>query len=115
MKTISDYIFDTEDGRGNITLDTSIYSLKAINAAAYSFIGDYHILVTQGDPNNTVIVVFEAKQHGRDINLDLKDFCNNLIDHQVREQLDLTNGKIRDLIVAHAFLPLDIRKEASAL
>ena len=115
MHSISDYIYDSGAGKGNVTIDTTIYSFEAIHAATYSFIGNYHILVTQGENKNTVVVIFEAINAGRDINIDIKNFCNSLIDYQVRVQLDLTNGKIRDLIVAHAFSPLDLRKEVNTL
>ena len=116
MQAISDFIYDSEAGRANITVSTSIYSIEAINTTTYCYLSNYHIILCPGiDKNNTVVVIFEAKGFGRDIKEDLKDFCNTLIDHQVRVQLDLTNGKIRDLIVAHAFSPIDLHKEANSL
>lgn len=116
MKAISDYIYASEAGRANITVYTSIYSIDAINAATYCFLCNYHIIVNPvADNKNAVVVIFEAKNLERDIQVDLKDFCNTLIDQQVRVQLDLTNGKIRDLIVAHAFSPIDLRQEVSSL
>ena len=110
MKAISDFVCDYGSGKGNITIDTSIYNKEAIHAATYQFTCNYHILIT---PNafNSVTVIFEAKDKARDVSADLKDFADSLIDHQVRLQLDKANGKIRDLIVAHAFSPLDIKKE----
>jgi His-Xaa-Ser system protein HxsD len=62
-----------------------------------------------------VTVIFEAKDKARDVSEDLKDFANSLIDHQLRVQLDKTNGKIRDLIVAHAFSPLDLNEGIKSL
>lgn len=114
MQTISDLICDFGSGRANITVNTSIYTIEAIHAATYQFIGSYHILITpNGD--SLVTVIFEAKDKARDVCEDLKDFANALVDHQVRYQLDKTNGRIRDLIVAHAFSTLDLHKEANSL
>jgi len=115
MQKLSDYFCDLSKGRANIILDKTLYDPVAINAAAYPFTGAYHVLVTPGDELNCVVVIFEAKVDGRDINADLKDYCNSLLDHQVRFQLDACNGKIRDLIVAHAFSPLDLHKEVNSL
>jgi His-Xaa-Ser system protein HxsD len=114
MKAISDCIYDSGSGRGNITVSTDIYSVEAIHAATYQFTGRYHVLITPS-ADNSVTVIFEAKEKARDISEDLKEFANSLIDHQIRVHLDKTNGKIRDLIVAHAFSPLDLNKEVRSL
>lgn len=114
MRSISDFINDLDSGRGNITVHTSVYSLDAIHAAAYTFTGSYHVLITP-NPDDTVTVIFESKRDVKDTIENLKNFANNLIDHQVRIQLDKTNGKIRDLIVKHAFSSIDLKKEIEAL
>ncbi len=114
MQAISDFICQSDSRRSNITVNTSVYSLEAIHAATYKYSGSYHILITPST-DATVIIIFEAKDRAMDISEDMKDFANSLIDHQVRLQLDKSNGKIRDLIVAHAFSPLDLKKETKAL
>ncbi|MCX5831346.1 MAG: His-Xaa-Ser system protein HxsD [Deltaproteobacteria bacterium] len=114
MQTISDFICDSGSGRGNITVSTSVYNLEVIRSASYQFTGSYHVLITP-NTDNSVTVIFEAKDKAKDVSEDLKDFVNTLIDHQVRLQLDKADGKIRDLIVAHAFSPLDLNKEIGSL
>ncbi|MBI5063653.1 MAG: His-Xaa-Ser system protein HxsD [Desulfatitalea sp.] len=114
MRALSDYICDVGSGRGNITIDTGIYSLEAIHAAAYQFTAGYHILTT-ANTDNSVTVIFEAKDTASNINEDLKEFTNVLIDHQVRYRLNLVNGKIRDLIVTHAFSPIDLHRATNSL
>jgi len=114
MQTITDYICNQETGHANICVNTTIYELAAIHATAYQFTGNYHILVTPKD-SEAVMVIFEAIGSDRDITADIKEFANCLIDHQVRLQLDRENGKIRDLIVAHAFSPIDLQKEVGSL
>jgi His-Xaa-Ser system protein HxsD len=114
MQAISDLICDFGPGRANITVDTNIYNLEAIHAATYEFTDSYHILITP-NADNLVTVMFEAKDKAKDVSEDLKDFANALIDHQVRHRLNKINGRIRDLIVAHAFSPLDLHKETNSL
>ena len=114
MKAISDYIFESDSGCANITLNTSIYAPEVIHSATYHFTLRYHILITP-TTDNSVIVIFQAKENRTDVVEDLKEFANSLIDYQVRFQLDRSNGKIRDLIVAHAFSPLDLEKEVKLL
>lgn len=115
MRKLSEYLCDLSQGLGNVIVDKTLYNPIAINSAAYPFTGAYHILVTPGENRSSVVVIFEAKVEGSDINADMKEYCNSLLDHQIRAQLDATNGKIRDLIVAHAFSPIDLQKEVSSL
>jgi len=109
MKKISDFISVIGSDRANLTINSSLYNIEAIHAACYAFTDRYHILVTIDD-NTLVTVIFELKDkdYQSDIAKDIKEFSNAIIDHQVRLQLDHENGKIRDLIVAHAFSPFDI-------
>jgi len=113
MREIIDYIHDEISGRANITLNTTIYSLEAIQAAVYPFASRYHTLITPGT-ENSIVVIFEPKGDDVETVTDLKEFATSLTDHQVRWQLNRDNGKIRDLIVAHAFSPLDLQKEIDA-
>lgn len=115
MQQLSDYLCDLGQGRGNVTVDITIYSIEAINAAAYPFLKNYHILVTPDAILGSVVVLFEAKADGSDIMAVLKEYCNSLLDNQLRVYLESSNGKIRDLIVAHAFSPLDLQKETNSL
>jgi len=116
MKKISDLITIINGEHANINIDNAIYDIEAINAACYSFTDNYHILVTCNDDTScTVIFELKNKVSNKDIALDIKDFINNVIDHQVRLQLDRANGKLRDLIVRHAFSPIDLKKEVESL
>jgi His-Xaa-Ser system protein HxsD len=116
METISGFISVTGPGHANIVIDSSLYDLEAIHAASYAFIDNYHILVTRKS-STSVTVIFELKNKAsrRDISEDIKEFVNTVIDHQVRLQLERKNGKIRELIVAHAFSSFDLKKEIKSL
>ena len=112
METISGLISVIDTDHANKIIDSSLYDMEAINASCYAFTNNYHILVTRKD-GTSFTVIFELKNNvsRRNISKDIKDFVNTVIDHQVRLQLDRVNGKIRDLIVKHAFSPLDLKKE----
>lgn len=115
IKGINDYIFDQGSGRANINISSHIYAKEAITVASYPFTLKYHILITP-NTEGSLTVIFEAKNDAvTDVIEDLKDFVTSLVDHQIRYQLDQVNGKIRDLIVAHAFSPLDLQKEVKSL
>ena len=116
MKTISDFITDIDSTCANITISLIVYELEAIHASSYPLTNSYHILTILND-DNTVTVIFEHKGIApqKDIAHDIKEFMNSVVDHQLRLQLDRANGKIRDLIVAHAFSPLDLQKETECL
>ena len=113
MLAISDFICSLEPGKANININTSIYDLAAVHAATYKFTNDFHVFVTPKDAES-VTVIFEAIGPVVDISTTIKDFINVVADHQLRLQLDRSNGKIRDLIVAHAFSPLDLQKEVQS-
>lgn len=116
MESISGLISVIDADHANVIIDSSLYELEAINAASYAFTSNYHILATRkSDTSVTVIFELKNKVSKRNITEDIKEFVNAVIDHQVRLQLDRANGKIRDLIVAHAFSPLDLHKEAKSL
>ena len=114
MKVFSDYIFESDSGCANITLSTLVYTPEVIHSATYPFTQRYQILITP-NADDSVVVIFQTKEAGTDVIEDLKEYANSLIDYQVRFQLNQANGKIRDLIVAHAFSPLDLQKEAKLL
>jgi His-Xaa-Ser system protein HxsD len=116
METISGLISIIDSNHANILIDSTLYDIEAINAACYAFFNNYHILVTRKDcASVTVIFELKDKTFRKDITEDIKEFVNVVIDHQVRLQLERANGKIRDLIVTHAFSPLNLREETKSL
>jgi len=116
MKAISDFISVIGPAQANLTLSCSVYDKEAIQAASYAFTGNYHVLLTSGD-NNSVTVIFELKNKDSNNNIveDITEFANAIVDHQLRRQLEQENGKIRDLIVAHAFATIDLNNKVNNL
>jgi len=114
MKKISDFVTAIEPGRANITLNKAFYSTEAVTAAVYPFISNYHVLVTP-DGEEQLTVVFECRKNDCDLEEDLKCFLSSIIDQQLRLQLEASNGRVRELIVGHAFSSIDLHESVDSL
>lgn len=91
-----------------IFVDLNLYAKEVITATLYKFT---HLcfIHQEVDSNNSnlVQIIFESKE-GNNINTDIpKQFCNELIDQQLRYNTNLQFGHIRDLIVEEAFKPVN--------
>lgn len=101
------------DGGATVSLSKEIYCKDAVIGAAYRRIAKY--VVDISDSGQDFIVAFAAKDSKNDnkseIIDDMQSFFNDTLDEQLRQQLEQKTGRIRDLIVQHAFSPIDLRKE----
>lgn len=93
-----------EDGRLLLQVEKAIYHHDAILCAAYKYTGDCYINVTSID-SNYYGVYFTPKQSNADLISRINDFCNELIDQQIRHNLDRSNSAIKELIIHKAFFP----------
>lgn len=95
-----------------IDLPKEIYHRDAVLKATYAYSDRFYVKLS---PHREfyVRVVFEAKAE-TDINVEsvAKNFCNEVLDQQIREDLKKTNGHIRDIIYEHAFAPIKDLKDA---
>ncbi len=90
-----------------VQVDTTIYDKDAVTAAAYKFTDKYYIHQQINKTDEKLIdVLFEAKNGCAVNDSEVKQFCNELIDQQVRVVVNQKFGKIRDLIVEEAFRPV---------
>lgn len=97
-------ITEIDNNKFQVVVDMALYAKEAIVAACYKFTDRFY--VHQQTSENNVIVTFETKD-GNDISdVIVKQFCNELIDQQVRFNTNLQFGHIRDLIVEEAFKPI---------
>ena len=94
-----------ENDKFQVVVDMALYAKESLVAACYKFTDRFYI--HQQISSNNVIVVFETKD-GNDVSeFVVKQFCNELIDQQVRFNTNQQFGHIRDLIVEEAFKPVD--------
>lgn len=107
MNDIKVPVTKTDKGGFQVTIDLNLYSEKAITATIYRYT-DKFFVYQQTAPNDSklVNVTFEAKDNTLDENV-VKQFCNDLIDQQLREITTEKFGHIRDLIVEEAFKPVN--------
>lgn len=95
-----------------IDLDVHLYSRDAILNTAYLFTSKCYVdLRSYGD--KTAEVVFTQKPNS-ELELDaiVKDFLNELIDQQLRVNIDQETKAIKELIIKEAFAPLDTIEES---
>ena len=83
----------------------SLYAKESLVAACYKFTDRFYI--HQQSSENNIVVVFESKEGNTVSESTVKQFCNELIDQQVRYNTNQQFGHIRDLIVEEAFKPVN--------
>ena len=93
-----------DNDKFQIVVDMSLYAKESLVAACYKFTDRFFI--HQQSMGNNVEVVFESKEGNAVTDVVVKQFCNELIDQQVRYNTNLQFGHIRDLIVEEAFRPI---------
>jgi len=92
-----------------IILAKEIYEKGAVLTAAYKLTDVCYVLIRPLGKAE-VEVVFQPKNNQTTVNK-LEEyalrFCNELLDQQIQRDLERKYGHIRDLIVQHAFSPID--------
>lgn len=103
-----DFPLHTLDGnRFQLNVDLRLYAKESIVASAYKFSNKYHIFQESDKVNpNIVNVIFESKAGSKIGENDVKEFCTELLDQQLRYNTEKKFGHIRDLIVEEAFKPV---------
>ncbi len=87
-----------------LKISKSIYDRQAILKTAYAFTDTCHIHVDSFDADNYA-VYFSGKNDNNDLESIIKEFCNELIDQQIRHDLNDNNKAIKELIIKKAFFP----------
>lgn len=96
------------DGKGGlkVSIDLRLYSEQAIMSAVYRYTDKFYVYQQIDETNDKLVnVFFEVKDKSLN-EIDVKCFCNDLIDEQVRANVNQQFGHIRDLIVEEAFKPI---------
>jgi His-Xaa-Ser system protein HxsD len=85
-----------------VAFDTSVYRLTAIKKAAHKFGDRFHLLI-RPTSDGRVEVVLKAKTTLADPKRVVGEFCNEVLDQDLRELVAQETQAVRDLILAHAF------------
>lgn len=94
-----------DNSKFQVVVDMELYAKEAIVAACYKLTDRF--FVHQQAEGDSVYVVFESKDGNAVSEETVKQFCNELIDQQVRHNTNLQFGHIRNLIVEEAFKPVN--------
>lgn len=97
-------VTELEDERFQVVVDIALYTKEIVVAACYKFTDRF--FVHQQTEGNNIVVVFESKEGNVIDDKIVKQFCNELIDQQVRYNTNQQFEHIRDLIVEEAFKPV---------
>lgn len=100
-------VVELMEDKFKVSVDASLYSKEVITAAIYKFSHLFYIH-QQTDVNNQILinVIFESKDNNWVTEDIPKQFCNELIDQQIRYNTEAQFGHIRDMIVQEAFKPV---------
>lgn len=92
-----------------LELDAAVYSLEAVQKAAYRFIDRLTILISQGQ--GTVICELDSISGAQIPTDDVPaDFKRELLDQQLRIQIKRETEPTRNLILAYAFSRTGLQK-----
>ena len=98
-------VAELEKEKFQVIVDMALYAKESVVAACYKFIDRFYIHQQTND--NHINVVFESKGGNIISEENVKQFCNELIDQQVRYNTNQQFGHIRDSIVEEAFKPVN--------
>lgn len=94
-----------KDG-GKIILSKEFFEREPVLATAAKFTDRYYVGI-QPYGTDSFEVSIHPKEDVPDNLKAIKAFCNELIEQQVRHDLQNRFGKLREIIVAQAFSPLE--------
>ncbi len=98
-------VTELEKDKFQVIVDMVLYAKESLAAACYKYTDRFYI--HQQTDGENIDVVFESKDGNTITEETVKQFCNELIDQQVRFNTNQQFGHIRDLIVEEAFKPVN--------
>lgn len=98
-------VYELENDKFQVKANLAIYAKEAVAAACYKYSGKY--FVHQELVEEQILITLESKENNVvDVTI-AKSFCNELIDQQIRFNVNSQFGSIRDMIVTEAFRPVN--------
>src|SRR6266568_952176 len=89
-----------QDGTKLLTFDPTAYRLNAIKKAAYKFGGHFHFLIDQHE--SLINVQLKPKESCDSPETLAGEFCNEVLDQELRETIAEETAGIRNLLLAQA-------------
>lgn len=110
MAHINFPVIEIEGNKFQMSIDLNLYAKEAITATLYKFSHLFYIHQEMDSNQNRVVATFESKKENIVDDKIVKQFCNELIDQQLRYNTNVQFGHIRDLIVEEAFKPVNTKR-----
>lgn len=89
------------DGSHVVEFDRNVYRLSAVKKAAYKYGGLFHIVIDETE--KATVVSLNPTAACQDSEDAAGQFCNEVLDQELREEIATETKGIRDLLLAHAF------------
>jgi len=99
-----------EDGRLQLEISKEMFKKEALVATTYKFTDSCYIFIESAS-SNSFNVYFKPKTQITPLDKIVDEFSNELIDHQLRLDIEASYGNIRNLIVQQAFSPVENIKD----
>jgi His-Xaa-Ser system protein HxsD len=85
-----------------LQLDSAVYSIEAVQKAAYRFIDRFSAVISQ-DAQHILINIEVDEKHIPSTDAIIADFNKELLDQNLRFQIKAETEQARNLILAYAF------------
>ena len=85
-----------------VILDAKVYRISAVKKAAYKFGNRCHCLITTRD-DGSIEVVLKPKEPLDNLEYLAGEFCNEVLDQDLREVVAEQTDAVRNVLLAHAF------------
>ena len=100
----------TSESEARVCLDSSFYSREAVLRACYWYTDVAYIQVPESDPGKLTVSIKLKHQtpsldNPKPTNLEqlVGEFCNSVLDFELRRQIEKETAPVRQLILAKAF------------
>lgn len=101
-------IVESGDKLLHFRLSTQFYTEESAKAAAYKFTDKYYVSI-EPDTDEFICVKIQPKNpiNTPDLSIIASEFKNEILDQQIRIDLETRYGTLRETIIECAFRPID--------
>jgi His-Xaa-Ser system protein HxsD len=96
-----------------VSFSKEVFDHEAVLGAAYHLTDKYGVEVGVEDKDFIAMLIPKENYSptAAAMREDLLSFCNDVLDEELRLKLQQKTARLLDVIVRHAFSPIDLRKE----
>jgi His-Xaa-Ser system protein HxsD len=91
-----------------LKIDTSVYPLEAVQAAAYTFTDRAHVRITRNGGGKEVSLSLKPKSNATDLAAIADELHNEFLHETLRRRISEANQKIREFIVTKALVSAQV-------